>query len=399
MIALRTGAATDVGRVRTNNEDQMLVTDALFAVADGMGAGFGSEPTADGLVDATKRANRVIAERAEADTALRGMGTTLCAAALVANQAGDGDALVVVNVGDSRAYLLRDGELSRVTDDHSVTEELMRAGQMSEEQAATDNRRHVLTRVLGMDTDVDVDRFELDPFRGDRLLLATDGLCNEVPDAEIASILRRLEDPGEAARELVRCAKTNGGSDNVTVVIVDVIDDDGRVTGATAALAADPPRPRHLPTAADLDGEVRVAPTVGRPEQFVEPRSRGRRLRIGAFGLAVLLLIALAGGAFVAFGRPWYVSADAGRVALFRGHGHGLFGEQLVTRTATPIDTLDGVARDRVANGVRFSSRHDAEAYIARLTTSTTTTSSTSSTTSVTVTSTSALRPTTTIRR
>ena len=97
------------------------------------------------------------------------MGTTLTAAALV--DSGDGESLVVVNVGDSRAYLLRDGELSRVTDDHSVSEELVRSGQLSEAEAATDNRRHVLTRVLGMDSEVSVDRFDLDPFRGDRLLL------------------------------------------------------------------------------------------------------------------------------------------------------------------------------------------------------------------------------------
>ena len=272
MTALRTGAATDVGRVRTNNEDQLLVAETLFAVADGMGghaAGevasqaaielvedkFRSDPTADGLIAATQHANREIYAQADSDSALRGMGTTLTAAALV-DKGGGESLLVVVNVGDSRAYLLRDGELARVTDDHSVSEELVRSGQLSEEDAATDNRRHVLTRVLGMESEVAVDRFDLDPFRGDRLLLATDGLTNEVPDAEIASVLRRIEDPGEAARELVRRAKSAGGSDNITVVIVDVLDDEGRVAEATEALAREPVRPRGLPTSAQRDAKL-----------------------------------------------------------------------------------------------------------------------------------------------
>src|SRR5205085_12566389 len=103
-----------------------------------------------------------------------------CAAALVTNDEGQ-DTLVIVNVGGSRAYLLRDGELRQITEDHSVADELMRAGQMTEEQAAVDRRRHVLTRVLGMDATVAPDRFDLDPFRGDLVLLASDGLTNEVP--------------------------------------------------------------------------------------------------------------------------------------------------------------------------------------------------------------------------
>ena len=260
MTSLRTGAITDVGRVRTNNEDQLLVTPSLFAVADGMGghaAGevasliavetirdlFSENPTAEGLVEAVRAANGRVIERAQGDAATRGMGTTVCAAALVPSESGEGETIVIVNVGDSRAYLLRDGELSQITEDHSVADELLRAGQMTEEQAAVDRRRHVLTRVLGMDVEVVPDRFDIDPFRGDRVLLASDGLTNEMSDGEIASVLRRIDDPGEAARELVRLAKTSGGADNITVIIVDVTDDDGRAEDASEALASDPPRP------------------------------------------------------------------------------------------------------------------------------------------------------------
>ena len=417
MTALRTGAVTDVGRVRTNNEDQLLVTQSLFAVADGMGghaagevasqiavdtlrATFEADPTADGLIAATRAANLAVIERAQADPSTRGMGTTICAAALVPTS--DGESLVIANVGDSRAYLLRDGELSQVTDDHSVADELLRAGQMTEEQAAVDRRRHVLTRVLGMDVEVEPDRFDIDPFRGDRVLLATDGLTNELSDGEIASILRRIEDPGEAARELVRLAKTSGGADNITVVLIDVTDDDGRAEGASEALAKDPTRPRGLITSAerdsrlrDLGGDVPMA-SSNSPSSFDEPVRRRRKLRITAFGLAVILIAAAAAGAVVYLGRPWYVGQSGGNVALFRGHGHGLISEKLVDKTKVPVKSLDGVAQDRVQGGVKFGSRKEAQAYITRLEHSTTTSSTTTSTVFGATTTTLASTPTTT---
>ena len=410
MTSLRAGAVTDVGRVRTNNEDQMLVTESLFAVADGMGghaAGevasliavdtskevFEANPTAEGLVEAVRTANRRVIERSDQDTSTRGMGTTLCAAALVPATSGSGETLVIVNVGDSRAYLLRDGELSQITDDHSVADELLRAGQMTEEQAAVDRRRHVLTRVLGMDTEVVPDRFDVDPFRGDRVLLATDGLTNEVSDAEIASVLRRIEDPGEAARELARMAKNSGGADNITVVLIDVVDDDGRAETASDALAKDPPRSRRLITAAerdsrlrDLDGESRPA-SMATPAFLDEPARRGRKLRITFFGLLIVLIVAAAVGATVYLGRPWYVSDANGRVALFRGHGDGLLAEKLVEKTDLRLSELDGNVQLNVRRGVEFSSRSAAEDYIDRLKSAATSTTTTSfpTTTSTTV--------------
>jgi protein phosphatase len=150
MTALRAGAVTDVGRVRTDNEDQLVVADSLFAVADGMGghaAGevasqiavetlrevYAENPTAEGLIEAVRAANAAVIQRSETDPATRGMGTTVCAAALVPGEDSGSEMLVVINVGDSRAYLLRDGELSQITEDHSVADELMRAGQLSEE--------------------------------------------------------------------------------------------------------------------------------------------------------------------------------------------------------------------------------------------------------------------------
>ncbi|MDP9071525.1 MAG: Stp1/IreP family PP2C-type Ser/Thr phosphatase, partial [Actinomycetota bacterium] len=255
MTALRAGAATDVGRVRSNNQDHLLMADPLFAVADGMGghaggevasltaveallAGFDANRTADGLADAVRNANEAVWKRARERTELRGMGTTMTALALV-RENGE-EALAIVNVGDSRAYLLRDGDLDQLTDDHSVPKELERAGRLSAEEAAVHPQHNVLTRALGIEPEVEVDCFRVIPYRGDRILLASDGLFNEVSDKDIASVLRRMDDPDEAARELVAMAKEHGGNDNITVVVVDVVDDDDRAGRASAALADEP---------------------------------------------------------------------------------------------------------------------------------------------------------------
>ena len=406
MTALRAGAVTDVGRVRTNNEDQLLVADSVFAVADGMGghaAGevasqlavetlqdvFTENPTAAGLLEAVRAANANVIQRAQTDVATRGMGTTICAAALVPGENDGSETIVVLNVGDSRAYLLRDGELSQITEDHSVADELMRAGQLSEEEAATDRRRHVLTRVLGMDTTVMPDRFDIDPYRGDRLLLASDGLTNEVPDAEIASILRRIEDPGEAARELVRVAKNNGGADNITVIVVDVTDDDNKAHDASQALAKEPPRPRGLITSAERDEQLRglaeadgFAEQVEHPGGFEAPTRRLRRLRITAFGLLVLAVIAGAVGAVTYIGRPWYVGVHGHNLAIYRG-GNGLFKREFVEDSHVPLTAVDGALRNNVRQWkVHYGSRKEAEAYIHRVQATASTTTSSSSTTS-----------------
>src|SRR4051794_788243 len=255
MTALAYGFATDVGVVRANNEDTLLVEDNLFAVADGMGghaagevaslaavealrAAFGQQPhTVGGLIEAVRIANSAVWDRAAEDTSLRGMGTTVTVVALV--QEDGEDHVAIANVGDSRAYLFRDGELGMLTDDHSVAEQLVREGRLTPEEAAVHPQRHVLTRVLGMGPEVDVDCYPILPYRGDRFLLCSDGLINEVSESQIASVLRRLADPAEAARELVAMAKESGGHDNITVVVVDVVDDDDRAGVASAAIAGE----------------------------------------------------------------------------------------------------------------------------------------------------------------
>jgi len=224
---------TDTGNVRETNQDQLLADGDLVAVADGMGGhragevasrlaidalrdAFAADPTADGLVAAVHAANRAVWEQSEADPALHGMGTTLVAVALV------GASLAVVNVGDSRAYLLQDGRLRRLTSDHSLVAELVRSGAISEDEARTHPRRNILTQVLGVTDSISPYVGEAIPERGERLLLCSDGLFNELDEPQIAAILTEVADPTTAATRLVDAANHAGGTDNITALILDI---------------------------------------------------------------------------------------------------------------------------------------------------------------------------------
>lgn len=245
MIALRAAARTHTGYVRTNNEDLAVLSGDLVAIADGMGGHLGGEVAArtaiealiasfrrdrtpSGLVAAVRRANAEVWRRSRAEQHLHGMGTTLTAFALVPVDGTNEPHVVLVNVGDSRAYRLeRDGDeprLVRLTEDHSVVEEMVRQGELTPTEAAAHPHRHVLTRALGIDSDVDVDVWDLEPEPGTRLLLCSDGLSDDVPEEEIARVLDAHGDPDEAASELVDTALAHGGIDNVTVAVIDVTD-------------------------------------------------------------------------------------------------------------------------------------------------------------------------------
>ncbi|RUP37940.1 MAG: Stp1/IreP family PP2C-type Ser/Thr phosphatase, partial [Gordonia sp. (in: high G+C Gram-positive bacteria)] len=238
MTTLRSGAASLVGQVRSANEDSYLVTDDLVAVADGMGGhragevasadtvevlrdAAGSRSVQD-LVAAVHRANRRIHERAADDDALRGMGTTVCVAGLV--RYDDREQVAVLNVGDSRAYLMADGELTRLTEDHSLVETLVREGRISAEEAEHHPQRNVITRALGVEPLVVVDAWLLEPVDGDRLLLCSDGLFGELGEDRIAELLAEDQDPEVVARRLAAEADAAGGRDNITTVVVDVVD-------------------------------------------------------------------------------------------------------------------------------------------------------------------------------
>jgi protein phosphatase len=233
MMKMMTAGHSDVGRVRVNNEDTVVSLEDLGVVADGMGGAPGGEVAAavaaalvesaftrrsiDELTAATRAANRAIWDRASTEAGLEGMGTTLCAIGLL--ESGD---LAVVNVGDSRVYRLRDGSLRQLTEDHSITAEMVRRGELSEEEALEHPYRHVLTRALGVAPMVEVDAAVHGVRSGDRFLVCTDGLFNEVPEDEMASLMERVEDVAAAALGLVELAVARGGNDNVSAVVGDV---------------------------------------------------------------------------------------------------------------------------------------------------------------------------------
>jgi serine/threonine protein phosphatase PrpC len=271
------GSASLVGQVRPANEDALLVIDDLVAVADGMGghqagevasaetvevlSGAVGERSLEDLVIAVQRANRQVHARAASDDELRGMGTTVCVAGLVRYDGAD--EVAVLNVGDSRVYLLADGELSRLTEDHSLVEALVREGRLTEAEAEVHPQRNVLTRALGVEPLVVVDAWLLAPADGDRLLLCSDGLFNELSEQRIAELLSAGEEPELTARRLAAEAESAGGRDNISVVVVDLVD-----TGRPSAPLTD--RYRRVSTpAVDLsepdDGprtETRLAPVV-----------------------------------------------------------------------------------------------------------------------------------------
>lgn len=238
---LRWGLSTDVGMVRQVNQDAVMANGMLFAVADGMGGHRGGEVASEiaaghfrivekitsisELEETVIAANELIRARAAADPDLTGMGTTIVAMGVL--PMADVDApleIGAVNVGDSRLYLFEDDKLSQVSVDHSLVGELTRAGQLTEEEAARHPQRNVVTRALGAESNVAVDSWRMPARLGQRYLMCSDGLVNEVSDDVVALVLAEIADPEAAANRLTALANQSGGRDNITVLIVDVVD-------------------------------------------------------------------------------------------------------------------------------------------------------------------------------
>ncbi|MEW6020461.1 MAG: Stp1/IreP family PP2C-type Ser/Thr phosphatase, partial [Pseudomonadota bacterium] len=236
--------ATHTGLVRRGNEDAFFARPPVFAVADGMGGAQAGEvasamavgcfqyflpQTAEPdkeLASLIARANQEIFGFASSGSGREGMGTTITAAVI------SGGRVALGHVGDSRAWLLRDGGLTRLTEDHSLVAEMVREGQLSEAEAAGHPQRSVITRALGVDADVQVDTDLVDWRPGDVFLLASDGLHGLVPEERIREILAGSDSLGRAARELVEAANAGGGNDNITVVL---FNPDGSVPGEEKA--------------------------------------------------------------------------------------------------------------------------------------------------------------------
>lgn len=454
MAELRVGAATHTGRLRPENEDNLLVTDGVFVVADGMGGHEAGEvasqiaverigelvggpdlPLAHEVVDAIRTANNDIFRAAIANPEQRGMGTTVTAIAVIADplagrgapnidsndpldadSPGDTDsdvpgdvtpirpsepseALVLANVGDSRTYLFRHNRLRRVTVDHSYVQELVATGHITEEEARTHPRRNIVTRALGIEPDVRIDWWTLPLIRGDRFVLCSDGLVDEVADVDITSTLTIESDPQLAADRLVEKANEAGGRDNITIIVVDVLEGDDPpdptreidVVPIWADQCADP-TPAG-PLALDAD----PADTAADSENTEPPASKSRKgpLRFAiAFGIAAVLVIIFV--LFSVWARNGYYIAfnEDDEAIIYRGRSGGvLWVEPTAENEIGPTrDALTTQVAETIDDEPRFDSFDAAVVFLQDglkpipETTTTTTTTTTSTTTKPTTT-------------
>jgi protein phosphatase len=318
---VRTASLTDPGRRRRHNEDAFVCEPPLFAIADGMGGAQAGELASElaaavvGRADADGRtgrelvvgliedANRSVYERAAGDASVSGMGTTMTVAL------AEDDQVWIGHVGDSRAYLLRNGELEQLTDDHSLVAELVRSGRLTREEAEQHPNRSMITRVLGTEPEVAVDVRAVQTRPGDVFVLCSDGLSSMVGDDAIREVLEGQDDLDVAARVLVEQANAAGGEDNITVVLFEATGS-GEALDETDEIVGLPPEEETL---------------HGVPSPYAAPGNGGRpsprRARVGAAliatGLAVLVL-----GAVSVFGlsRSHFVGVEEnGTVAVYQG--------------------------------------------------------------------------------
>ena len=335
------GSRTEVGHVREHNEDSLVVTPPLFAVADGMGGHEAGEvaseiainalaelapasPDGDALARAVVAANLEVIKAPGKGIGREGMGTTLTAALL------EGERLVIAQVGDSRAYLLHQGRLQQLTRDHSLMADMIEAGQLTEAEARVHPNRSVITRAIGSDPHMQPDIYELNVETGDRILLCSDGITTMIEDPQIARIMGSSETAQECADNLVAAALDAGGYDNATAVVMDV------------------------------EG-FRV----------VRERKEKRKSRaFYAFLIAALIAIFAAAGfaGYQYVNNSAYLISQDGKVAVYRGLNEELLGMPLSNLdrvTDVDVSKLQPSVAARLAEGISAGSMDEANEIIA----------------------------------
>ena len=340
MTRWRYAAATDIGLVRQTNQDAVYVDDDLAVVADGMGGhaagdvaaqiavemvceGYRADESVEGLVAAVERANAAVVRDAKENPERFGMGTTLLAVAVTYDYSGAASP-TLVHVGDSRAYQLRDGALRQLTHDHSVAEEWVRLGRLTPEEAEVHPRRHQLTRGVGVEEEVSVDVLSIDAQVGDRILLCSDGLSNELAPDELARLAGDPVDLDDAVSRLVAAARAAGGHDNISVVLLEF----DEVTPAASPI-------RRTVTSAPPP-----APALGRPKGSGRPRRFSARALLG-----VVVLLAVAAGVvalthWYAY-SSYYLADYKGAVVIYQGQPSGVLWYRPILLEATPYSMAE----------------------------------------------------------
>ncbi len=394
MTRWRYAAATDTGLVRDLNEDAIFVNDFLAVVADGMGGHAAGEvasamavdllvdeflhrPTVEGLQRAIESANEVIIADARDTPEHFGMGTTVIAVGLTEDAHGV-TSPTLFNVGDSRAYQLRDGALRQLSEDHSVAEEWVRMGRLTPEEAMVHPRRHQLTRTLGVEETVEVDVMSVIASPGDRVLLCSDGLSNELSPETIAQLASAPVPLQEAVTALVDAARSAGGRDNISAILLEFED----VTNAN------PPIKRTVATS-----RPPAAPTAN-PARHAR---RGRRFTWRVVAAITLILVVIGAAIYVVHWyaySTYYLAEDTGVIAVYQGQPNGVlwFHPRRVTDTPfhvsqlRPLDRqalLATIAEPTLASALHYASYLHTAWQLTRPVTPTTTTSVPPSSTTV----------------
>ncbi|MBA3350269.1 MAG: Stp1/IreP family PP2C-type Ser/Thr phosphatase [Actinobacteria bacterium] len=381
-MKISVGVRSDTGQVREGNEDSFLARSPLFALADGMGGHLGGEVASQlaigiiereplsefsgdetSLAQLVRRANQAILDKAGTDRALEGMGTTCTLLVL------DGHQAHLAHVGDSRAYLLRDGDLEQITQDHTLVQRMVQEGRLSPEDALHHPHGNIITRALGVEPDIEVDIIVRDLRDGDRILLCSDGLTDMITPEDIRLILVDRTDPQEAADHLVDAANQAGGQDNITALVVRVTEGEDNGLGApnqSAVRRAPPPPPDGGST-----GEFRP---VSEASPTPAPLARGRWIAKTLATLAVIAILGAAGYAGVRYllARSFFVGVDeGGTITVFRGIPEEVAG---LTLKETELDSnLDWERlptqnlKENVRKGIKVGSLGEAEQTVANL--------------------------------
>jgi len=362
---INAAGATHIGQVRQTNQDSYASRPGIHVLADGMGGHQGGEVASleatsiilesgkiDSVADMVKsvsKANQAIIKRANRDETLSGMGTTVCI--LTEILGSDGEIKIgIANVGDSRIYRLGGSELTQVTLDHSLVADLVRSGELTLEEASRHPQRNILTRALGIEQDLIIDTWELAPVAGDRYLLCSDGLFNEIDDEKIAEILIADDELENIAQNLVNSALKAGGHDNITALVVSVAEEI-KYENEEWFLNEMVPYPAVKPLLnTSIDQEI-----------------RNFDWKPIAICLSTLLLIVSVFTAIGLYARSgWFVGEYNGGVAIYKGQPQGVLWFEPTVERKTQISILDlsKETRQIVVDSISMDSFEEAERFV-----------------------------------